>query len=122
MMNLQVGIGWYFFIVLIAKCAVSQYAGQCLSDQWPPKSDLNIPIYVVNLDASPLVRWKEIAIVYKSQVKKCLHFRFLFYHSIEVIKIKDLLEYTKTFIARTWPALAFLIDLTHTKLVIGRFF
>ena len=39
-----------------------------------------------------------------------------------MIKIKGLLEYTKNFIVHTWPALTFLIDLAHTKLVIHRSF
>jgi len=70
---------------------------QCLSDQYPPKPDRFLPTYVINLDAPPIERWKDVATVYKKQ-------------------INDLLVYVKTYINETLPELAFLIKLIDTKL------
>ncbi|CAF4221953.1 unnamed protein product, partial [Adineta steineri] len=70
---------------------------QCLSDQWPPKPDRALPTYVVNLDAPPVERWKDIVANYKDE-------------------LNDLLAYMKTFIVEISPELKFLIDLVDTKL------
>jgi hypothetical protein len=46
-----------------------KFGEQCLSDQWPPKSDRVVPTHVVNLDLPGVERWKEIATIYKPEVK-----------------------------------------------------
>ena len=46
-----------------------QLGKQCLNDQWPPKPDRTLPTYVVNLDAPPIERWKDIADTFKAEVR-----------------------------------------------------
>jgi len=46
-----------------------KFGEQCLSDQWPAKSDRVVPTHVVNLDLPGVERWKEIATIYKPEVK-----------------------------------------------------
>jgi hypothetical protein len=46
-----------------------QFGKQCLNDQWPPKPDRTLPTYVVNLDAAPIERWKDIAGTFKAEVR-----------------------------------------------------
>ncbi|UJR21255.1 hypothetical protein I4U23_024350 [Adineta vaga] len=83
-----------FGIFLIIKL---NFAQQCLTNTWPTKSDLDIPTYIVNLDTPPFLRWKQIATKYKSE-------------------IKELLNYTKTYIINVWPIFTFLLDIMHTQL------
>lgn len=47
-----------------------QLGKQCLNDQWPPKPDRTLPTYVVNLDAPPIERWKDIAGTFKAEVRE----------------------------------------------------
>ena len=50
-----------------------QSGKQCLNDQWPPKPDRALPTYVVNLDAPPVERWKDIAATFKDEVRIASH-------------------------------------------------
>ncbi|CAF1667380.1 unnamed protein product [Adineta ricciae] len=81
-------------LLLVVK---SSFAQQCLTNQRPSASDMNIPSYVVDLDTPPFLRWKEIAIQYKSE-------------------IRDLLNYTKSYVINVWPMSTFLLDIMHTQL------
>jgi len=54
---------------LIIDTILIKVGEQCLSDQWPPKPDRVLPTYVINLDAPPVERWKDVAAAYKSQVR-----------------------------------------------------
>jgi hypothetical protein len=54
---------------LIIDAILIKTSEQCLSDQWPPKPERALPTYVVNLDAPPIERWKDVVVAYKSQVR-----------------------------------------------------
>ncbi len=56
--------------LLILEIILFKIGEQCLSDQWPPKSDRALPTYVVNLDSPPVERWKDVAAAYKIQVRE----------------------------------------------------
>jgi len=50
-----------------------KFGEQCLSDQWPPEANRVVPTHVVNLDLPAVERWKEVATVYKPQVRRCFN-------------------------------------------------
>ncbi|CAF4113237.1 unnamed protein product [Rotaria magnacalcarata] len=70
---------------------------QCLSGQYPPTPDRILPTYVINLDAPPIERWKDVVASYKTE-------------------LTDLLAYLKTFLMEISPELQYLITLIDTKL------
>jgi hypothetical protein len=55
--------------LLIFHMILFKIGEQCLSDQWPPKPDQVLPTYVINLDAPPIERWKDVAAAYKTEVR-----------------------------------------------------
>jgi hypothetical protein len=52
-------------LLILDTILIKIHGEQCLSDQWPPKPDRVLPTYVVNLDAPPIERWKDVAAAYK---------------------------------------------------------
>ncbi|CAF1133948.1 unnamed protein product [Rotaria magnacalcarata] len=84
--------------ILFFICLIQGIIGkQCLSGQYPPTPDRILPTYVINLDAPPIERWKDVVASYKTE-------------------LTDLLAYLKTFLMEISPELQYLITLIDTKL------